>query len=61
MPSRVVNTMGRKARPSPTQPARCFLFFSAARAMKRASAEAAVEATWEGTRGHDAVTSMAIA
>eukprot|EP00964_Phaeocystis_antarctica_P016776 scaffold9229_cov64-Phaeocystis_antarctica.AAC.2 len=26
MPSRVVNTMGRKARPSPTQPARCFSF-----------------------------------
>jgi len=36
-------------------------FFSAARAMKSASAEAAAEATWEDTRGHDTVTSMAIA
>ena len=58
MPPRVVNTMGRKARPSFAEPSECFLIFSSARWWKRASGLATPNGTRVGFMGHDTVTSM---
>ena len=45
MPPRVVKTMGRKARSSSTQPARCLSFFSFSLAANRWAAEVAAAVT----------------
>ena len=51
MPPRVVRTMGRKARPRPMQPVKCFAFFSRALSSKVAAASLAAVCRWLGRRG----------
>ena len=52
--------MGRKTRSWATQPGRCFAFFSLARSSKRRAASVAAAERWEGRRGQEMVTSMAV-
>ena len=59
-PPRVLKTMGKKARSWAMEPARCLLFFSAARAVKRAVASSAAAGAKVGINGQETVTSMAV-
>jgi len=58
MPPRVVTTMGRKARPRPMQPVKCFAFFSRALSSMVAAASLAAVCRWLGRRGQRRETSM---